>query len=134
MKRTTILWACLAIFNASLIHATNDPRRENLTKVDLDTSAFIKSETAPKKLDLIPDATLNLKFDDTHKLLNVISTGLDNKDKDWIIYQEGGTVITRLKTSAIIDVINTNNFSKGQYLLMIKDQYNQALIKSFEVN
>ena len=134
MKRTTILLACLTLLGTSLINAASNPLSHESEKVEVATPTFKNMKKVPVVLNLIPNASLSLTLNKSKKKIQVLSTGLDDQIKDWIIYQTDSAVLTRISTTNKIDEIKVDGFEKGQYYLMVKDKKGQALIQKFNID
>ena len=51
---------------------------------------------------------------------------------DWIIFEPGGDIVSRIKTDETIDEIKVSKLDKGNYVLMIKDAKGRLLYQPFQ--
>ena len=114
MKRTTFIWACLAL------------------AVNLSLQAHNPSPV--KTIEKIPNATLTVTVDVSNDILTIDTQGLDLEMKDWIIFNSDTKYVSRIETQKIINVISTKPLEAGTYQLMIKDKMGRALFCPFVIN
>ncbi len=114
MKRTTFIWACLALFATVTLKATNP---------------------IPKKvIEFIPNAVLLTTMNVDEQLLEIKTEGMLAEERDWIIYNKDRSYVSRVTTSTAINVIKTDELVPGEYVLMIKDKEERMLLSEFVIN
>ena len=132
MKRTTFLglFLCLGIGS---IKGANIAEHQPIKGTEFISK--IPGTTAKKEpIKLIPAVKLSLTVNEYLKKLQLQSSGLDGSLKEWTIFKPKGPVISKMSTKAVFDEVDIKNFSKGKYLLMIKDLQGRALFRSFVIS
>ena len=134
MKNSIFLWACLAILNATTLHATDtDSTSVNSNKGELSPEKP-NTETADSKKDLIvfiPNRTLDVEVIANKNILRVNLSGYDGEVLDWMIFKPKAKVKSRISTKDKIDEIKITNLESGEYVLMVKDMEGRILYQSF---
>ena len=130
MKRSIFIWACLALFNFTTLQALPT----DSISVKVNDHVKTKAETKPelKKVSFIPNQSLTVKLAQDKKTLVVNLKSKTSELLDWIIFEPGGDVVGRIKTSKKIDEIKVSNLDKGDYVLMIKDAEGRLLYQPFQ--
>lgn len=133
MKRSTFVWACFALLNFTTLQANTvdsifTSEKGMVDKVEAKSEA--KSEL--KTVSFIPNQVLTVKLSQDQKYL-VVDLKKESKEMlDWIIYEPGGAIVSRIKTHENIDEIKVSKLEKGAYVLMIKDQDGRLLYQPFQ--
>ena len=137
MKRSTFVWACFALLNfttnLTTLQATPTDSIfiEGKGKVEkVDSKTTVKSEL--KTVSFIPNQSLSVKLSQDQKYLVVDLETESTEMLDWIIFETGGDIVSRIKTPQNIDEIKVSKLEKGNYVLMIKDQVGRLLYQPFQ--
>ena len=137
MKRSTFVWACFALINfttnLTTLQATPTDSIfiEGKGKVEkVDSKTTVKSEL--KTVSFIPNQSLSVKLSQDQKYLVVDLETESTEMLDWIIFETGGDIVSRIKTPQNIDEIKVSKLEKGNYVLMIKDQDGRLLYQPFQ--
>ena len=137
MKRSTFVWACFALLNfttnLTTLQATPTDSIfiEGKGKVEkVDSKTTVKSEL--KTVSFIPNQSLSVKLSQDQKYLVVDLETESAEMLDWIIFETGGDIVSRIKTPQNIDEIKVSKLEKGNYVLMIKDQDGRLLYQPFQ--
>ena len=137
MKRSTFVWACFALLNfttnLTTLQATPTDSIfiEGKGKVEkVDSKTTVKSEL--KTVSFIPNQSLSVKLSQDQKYLVVDLETESTEMLDWIIFETGGDIVSRIKTPQNIDEIKVSKLEKGNYVLMIKDQDGRLLYQPFQ--
>ena len=137
MKRSTFVWACFALLNfttnLTTLQATPTDSIfiEGKGKVEkVDSKTTVKSEL--KTVSFIPNQSLSVKLSQDQKYLVVDLETESAEMLDWIIFETGGDIVSRIKTPQNIDEIKVSKLEKGNYVLMIKDQVGRLLYQPFQ--
>ena len=137
MKRSTFVWACFALINfttnLTTLQATPTDSIfiEGKGKVEkVDSKTTVKSEL--KTVSFIPNQSLSIKLSQDQKYLVVDLETESAEMLDWIIFETGGDIVSRIKTPQNIDEIKVSKLEKGNYVLMIKDQDGRLLYQPFQ--
>ena len=73
-----------------------------------------------------------MKLAQDQKTLVINLKSKTNEMLDWIIFEPGGEIVSRIKTDKSIDEIKLSNFVEGEYVLMIKDAEGRLLYQPFQ--
>ena len=137
MKRSTFVWACFALINfttnLTTLQATPTDSIfiEGKGKVEkVDSKTTVKSEL--KTVSFIPNQSLSIKLSQDQKYLVVDLETESTEMLDWIIFETGGDIVSRIKTPQNIDEIKVSKLEKGNYVLMIKDQVGRLIYQPFQ--
>ena len=96
----------------------------------VDSKTTVKSEL--KTVSFIPNQSLSVKLSQDQKYLVVDLETESTEMLDWIIFEPGGDIVSRIKTPQNIDEIKVSKLEKGNYVLMIKDQDGRLLYQPFQ--
>jgi len=129
MKIHFSIWACLAFFllNSTALFSNTTPGPAHNDRVTVTTNAN------KELVEILPGRQLVLSVNDKNQTLEVKLSG-KAENLEWVIFQPKGEFISRISTSSIIDEIKVDNLAAGQYVLMIRDEQNRTLFRSFELN
>lgn len=137
MKRTIFIWACLAIFNAAHLQATETDSLTTVSPSNEENTATtpVKSAKVDKEMiAFIPDRNLKLEISNDNKTLFVNLTGDTSEKLDWIIFQPKGAVVGRIESETNFDEIKVSTLDRGDYILMIKDTEGRLLYQPFAID
>ena len=130
MKRSIFIWASLALFNLTSLQAIPSDSIFTSLEDKVKSSAELKPEI--KTVSFIPNQALSVKLAQDQKTLVINLKSKTNEMLDWIIFEPGGEIVSRIKTDKSIDEIKLSNFVEGEYVLMIKDAEGRLLYQPFQ--
>ena len=130
MKNPIFIWACLALLNFTTLQATSTDSIFIAAKDKVKSTTEVKPEL--KTVNFIPNQALNIKLSQDQKYLVIDLKKESNEMLDWIIFEPGGDIVSRIKTDETIDEIKVSKLDKGNYVLMIKDAKGRLLYQPFQ--